>query len=751
MEAAGTYALGASEDMVYSDIAGASAKVAVSLTSLGFTAAGAATTVARTLYGRTRMRRPHSQTTAANLSIVPLSSITGKFLDGETVTQAVSGATAVVLTDGLFDLVIRSIVGSPDDTNVWTGGTSGATGTPSAAPSTYTARPNRENIVGTDFRTLLALSHYVYDGDTNLNVAVAAGAYTAGGEPNNAKTISVTNTSEAAYPKVIARWANLLDIGRAVQGDFILEVSAWHFSGIACVIFEATDGTTTQSQTIAARSASTDGHMLFRATFAASSFAQDATVTCNFRAYPVVGNAAAVRDSSTGTWPSLDLCPLKLIADAANTYRTYAYVDGVGAGTPAVSTNPATAKLTPYATMTAAASAIKTYNNASRGRNNCNGDEIRMMAGNHLFGRGSLAANSTDGAGVPVTITKDESAARSAVVFNGFNATNREAFLQTRIYDVTLSESNIIFGGATTQVIYQDVTLAGSSDSAVGSGIGITAWQNATSTGFSGPFVGSSLTRSWLHRNTSATISTGSSQIYKESRCMIGARLTGGSGVTAQFWNNGTAGITCNNVIMDGCVGTYMGGLFINVGSAGLDLAFVNCVAEMVGASGEPLIDLEGIDLTNVLLLHNTTAGQRINAENDWTNNVNKTCVNFFAVGNASKFLAHKDDEYQDTSTHSILIGQWPRTYGVGWVGNIENDNSFPPRLPGLNDAYGATPRDFVNDNSITGSNDGAGDYHLQSTSTYRSRVPSAFECVTLDAEGNARSGTEAAGAYRYT
>jgi hypothetical protein len=62
----------------------------------------------------------------------------GPFRHGETITQTTSGATAKVFRDtytGTTTLYVYDIVGTEDGTNVWTGGLTGATATPSTGGS----------------------------------------------------------------------------------------------------------------------------------------------------------------------------------------------------------------------------------------------------------------------------------------------------------------------------------------------------------------------------------------------------------------------------------------------------------------------------------------------------------------------------------------------------------------------------------------------------------------------------------------
>lgn len=68
-----------------------------------------------------------------------LTSGTG-FVNGETVTQTTSGATAEVYLDqgpGITNLIVLNITGTPNATDIWTGGTSSSVFTPSGLPITY--------------------------------------------------------------------------------------------------------------------------------------------------------------------------------------------------------------------------------------------------------------------------------------------------------------------------------------------------------------------------------------------------------------------------------------------------------------------------------------------------------------------------------------------------------------------------------------------------------------------------------------
>ncbi len=65
-------------------------------------------------------------------------SASGSFTYQETITQAVSGATAIYWGTGTGTLIVSGITGSPDNSHVWTGALSGQTWTPTAVPTVTT-------------------------------------------------------------------------------------------------------------------------------------------------------------------------------------------------------------------------------------------------------------------------------------------------------------------------------------------------------------------------------------------------------------------------------------------------------------------------------------------------------------------------------------------------------------------------------------------------------------------------------------
>ena len=150
-----------------------------------------------------------------------------------------------------------------------------------------------------------ALSENIYSGDT-VTGAVASGLYTKTGVGNNSWSGTVTNNSTRLYPPPIGRWAT---VGyQAVTGaSFVIEATVFHHFGISDVVFHCNDGTndsgniTVSSMTISSVPYG-DQHavLVYAATIPTSALTQGLPLTCNFIAYPAIGNVTLDSSSTAG-------------------------------------------------------------------------------------------------------------------------------------------------------------------------------------------------------------------------------------------------------------------------------------------------------------------------------------------------------------------------------------------------------------------------------------------------------------------
>jgi len=268
-----------------------------------------------------------------------------------------------------------------------------------------------ETEVGADVNTTWALSQRIYSTDTITKATLLAGFFTdngAGGalDANLGGENPVTNSSTLAYYNPQAVWLSP-NLERITSTSYKPRLFAMHWHArngqpVRAVTFTATDESLNSiSQTV---STLTTGQFASSGKYAnwyepdldLSALTDGELVTIDATIYPWVGDSYTISVSGE-TYPNANLTVLKVLNDAGGTYGTvYASVDGVGAGTPAVSTAAATADTTPYASIGLAAIAIQTYNNANNGRNNVDGGVVRLLANTTVQG---IATNFGDSLG----------------------------------------------------------------------------------------------------------------------------------------------------------------------------------------------------------------------------------------------------------------------------------------------------------------------------------------------------------------
>lgn len=240
---------------------------------------------------------------------------------------------------------------------------------------------------GVNVTMLVGLDDRIYAGSSIVSVFIASGFYPSCA-PSNAGSIS--NQSTARYKKAGFTWVNP-QFERS-GSTFNVEAAIAHRDGQAgqmvdSVLFTVSDGTSTSSTLVTAPTLSskiTVGNPpeVWAAALSTSGLAQGARSTVNAKVYPWIGDANAVLDLAHDgeAWPTaVPQTLLNFFCDRTAGYGgAYAYVDGVGGGTPQVSTTAGTASANPYADIPSALSAIQTFNNANKGHNDLGGATVRL-------------------------------------------------------------------------------------------------------------------------------------------------------------------------------------------------------------------------------------------------------------------------------------------------------------------------------------------------------------------------------------
>lgn len=245
----------------------------------------------------------------------------------------------------------------------------------------------------------MALSDFVYAGDT-ATVTLAPGLYVAGGVSNTTATAqAVVNLSDLPYPEVHGYWVNP-EYRKVSANTMTLEfacASPYGTNGLpmACVRFivycDGTSVTNTQTQLVRQEAS----HWLFpiyvyRASFDISAFTQAAPITCDVECYPWVGNTNSVlRTAYNSTafgairWWAVSATNL---CDRLGTYApTIAVVDRLNGN----DTNGRVTNTTPenvlsghyFATIANAIYAVQGTNGSLYGHNNAGGSTIYLKAG----------------------------------------------------------------------------------------------------------------------------------------------------------------------------------------------------------------------------------------------------------------------------------------------------------------------------------------------------------------------------------
>lgn len=708
----------------------------LTVVSQGYDNTGSLGTITRTVYITSPVNVPYSTAT------INVTAGVGTFVDGETVSQAISTATAVVVGNqsaGNAKLRFRSVTGTFNNVNVITGGTSGAVATSTSTITTLTLPANDVIVTSTGIVVRVALSDYVYLDDntgagksgTAPTITTFTGNIASGGNNSVALTAAaVTQNSTQDYPNVIMRTVSLP--GKLMTGAFTTEVQAFHRHAkdgkpVAVVVGTYTDGTVTDVNNVTEMSLSADADKLPVYAFPenASTFTQAASIVGNYVAYPWVGDADNVLNSSTNAWMNtgskLSNLPVG-VCDKDGTYGQYFCgwdtTNGSDANTTAYDTQGAAEAGLKTATMGQAIANIQARANSIKSRNTPDAGVVLMYGTNNLFGRGTdnYAAN----VAAAVTITRASTETRSSAIITGFNADSRFVNGATRLYDLSIvpsSNANQLIGFTpdNAPVQLEEVTLTGTGATTTNlfssntAGKPAVIHKNVTVTGYLAGVSGGNDCIALLVRGTSVAGAT--TQAFGNARAVVGSTLLNGTdGFIVR--GNGAWDDNENRVITYNKAYNNASVFFINSGLSMTSYAFVANLDERVGADPNATFEMSGNNLTNLIFWHNTVAGQRVNTEGS-------TSTNYAYALNSFKFNSwyyngqHNPWDAYSTVLNGAITGIWPYTnYSVGWVGN--NSEITPNVDPGVFLGLRTTTETvagYTSDRSVQGTDAGNGIY----------------------------------------
>jgi len=564
----------------------------------------------------------------------------------------------------------------------------------------------------------VALDQFIYSGDT------VAGA---------------VNNSTLTYPKPQAMWLNH-DLEHETTSTFTAKLAVAHRharSGrpVAAVKFTASDGTTTVETIVSAMTLETYTGSGFSAPHYAGnldlSTLTPGLITIDAVIYPWVGTAFTI-SADADIYPSPNLTVLKVLNDRDGSYGTvYAYVDGVGGGSPAVHETAATAVTTPYATVAAAAAAVKVYNNANFSRNNTSGGIIRLTATTHTHSSFQVSNVGE----IPLVIEAANPANKATTIYQDAGASTSNSLpLYTKFKDITIKRNasgSVIFldasasNGTSHMLVTENVTW---DDSTFGASWGayiykVGRFYNINS---DGDEVGQAILFSSVFK-TVISIGSGNGSMQPATYHAVGCKHA-----------DGVMGVSGPAANRPGSKGTFIGWCFMGqntnatkVIDVGIDfdpdrgMAIVGSIFEHYGGTSGPvfLFNADGnTDITgNVNLYCNTCVGSRSNIAYQDTGpaEVSKVVASRFCVHEARNT---KGDVF---GTNGLLIGNWPVIFQVGCQGNATvtgDSNGASPgtgnwigEIKALNDVNGTpgSPLDplWTDDQSFGAGGAGGGDY----------------------------------------
>lgn len=704
----------------------ASPKFSAAIVSQGYSASGVLGTVNRSAYGGKVVRVPYSTATIAGTYV------SGTFADGETVTQATSGATAKVVGNQSSGPVLRvlGVTGTPDSTHIWNGAS--ASFTASATPVTLSAPSPDELNSGTSLKVRVNLSDPIYANDknggagtsgTNPAVTIAAGwAINSGGgaQASNAATaLAVTNNSTLAYPKVVAQWAwGHTPFFKRVSADFVMGCIAQHGFGLACVALTATDA---HSHSVTGIATAKTDHTLpttnlhyesYDLPVSVATFTPGDDIVLKYVAYPIVGDASAVLDTSADT-NAFDA--IMGNAQITCTYKTSGVVTKYVAQSGSDAANGDTAG-TAYATIGKALEA--------------GADIVKITNGSTLDILGKTPS------AVPVknywVEVMPDTGATVALTRGSFTAYGTKRLAYVGIQSITYASGNgWLEGGNSDRMLkFENSTVSGSTGLVVGLAYGsYGCWHVGCNLGsdryggWASDYYEYSFTGCAIAPTTSAGFTS------KAQRTLIGCTLNGGavadyislgdklSGAAnpnttnAMFMNNKfvNCALSANNLFRYGFNFLIDGMAFV-----GNVLESVSGTLEMVWIGG----DSSTPNINNLIFAHNTVAGERCNLFYNDQGTTANVRTNIFFRNNALEGMAIKSDTFG--TQNGNRVGNWAMINGVSFSDNRYNGDSrlfsFVQDYLGINCAYVSNastfaPLGFTNDAGKYGSGSGNGNY----------------------------------------
>lgn len=646
-------------------------------------------------------------------------------------------------------------------------------------PSQTTNDIRTNSGVGSVFR--VALSDWVYDLDSNITASVLARAFVdtnTGTLCNGGSGFTVTNSSTLSYPKVIANWT-WPGWNRETNSSIRLRAVGFHTSArngrpLAAMKFIGTDEsgdavTNVQTEMFIDRTLPDifpTGEYV--ADISQASFTQGDRIRCDFIAYPWMGDANSVLNTTLNTYVAPRPTSITNLCDKNNTYSDWIAVVNLVAGAAPRVTNVAPALVNSvhyFGSIAAANDQLAASNTTSYSHNDSGGTYIYVRAGVSNFAGATVGSNVVPRAwttvlnypGDSVSLTNDTGTddLNDRVKIQGI----RLAFPGTTIpfsscQKLWLNQCTIDSPGLgpfqANEMWATHCNITNLVQGLRASSIGNNEWFNVRGCNLDG-FNHTLLVQMTIgnkHPNTNGPD-------YRVVFDLVGQ----GTGHDFQI-----------------CYNNYFGGMSVGGGSEGLDagtrafvvsngFALVQNVIERTGAAASPaaqICSIGSLASTNILIWHNLILGERIA---DMGSSGSETATvwrdQWSSKNNVFDLTGFKKD--YDTPTDADRVGNWTIMNQVNGKGNIFVEcrvnvaaGTFPPEFNGLDGirpfGQGTNtinyPR-FTDRKAYDGSGTaaaGGGNYRLLSDAPGWGLVSDWL--IKFDMEGLYRSRIDSPGAY---
>jgi hypothetical protein len=623
-----------------------------------------------------------------------------------------------------------------------------------------------DTLIGGNVVCKIALSSAIFERDSFITVNIGSGFYTQGIESNNsASDLSVTNNSNAEYPKVIGNWS--YPGQSVVTDDFTVRGCFAHYSAengkmIQGVKFTATDqhGHTFTSSVLNPIF-SNDSIIEFFDTIDVSGFTVGDQITVNWTAYPIWGDSLYTGDG-VNTWPTPYYCPqyYKYVADRYCAVVDVNMEDDASGQVILNSTFNPSAPPTAYKNMFAAINAI----GVAMGTADVAGGIIYLRNGNHARYGGTITAETSASYWFEIRNFPNETP-----VINTISGSARwpiASYIKYKGLSITISTG--IFADGEKGSWFDGCTDSRSGGQLIASGVSVNFITNTIMNTYQ--------RLPYSNNNNPVAIFRGNSINYTGAwflPYMIIGNRSAGSGKCFSFSDRASAGQTApypDNIYIGYNYFSHTSeyaNFFIDNDKPNHGLAFVqNILERYIGTNPLMRIAADGTTsspVNNIILWHNTFVGERLNyAYNDYNMN-GVTPPPFRMYWSIKNNIFHRVSSVADVDPHSGTAGAprdggWYVRYGVQRSGNVipvqVYSNEFwgfkykNPNLLWSDTAGIINYLKFVDDASYIGTNDGMGDYHLTEGSE---AIGIAYDfIVPFDLDGNLRYSGGAAGAYEY-